>query len=121
MNVRLMWMGCHGILEEDYTSELTITHEGEKLGIAAEGARLARRAECDRIVSREDFPEHGHGAISSREAELLEDVFIRDDEFLHGGFHLVMADESEASHLRWFKWDFKVDVSIFYSSTFHFH
>jgi hypothetical protein len=90
-------VGRERVREEDDTADVREAELRADLRIAAERARGTRRAEV-RILA-EDGAQHLHGRIGAGEAELAQHGRVLLDEILHGGLHVVMRDEGEATHV----------------------
>jgi hypothetical protein len=97
INVGLVAMRTHGILEEEHTTQPSTTHEKYELSISSERTRLARGTKDDVRFSLEDFLEHGHGAVGTGKTELLENVLVGDNELLHRCLRLIARYEGEAT------------------------
>ena len=112
INVGLVGMGTHGILEEEHITQPSTTHEIYELSISSEWTRLARGTKEDVTFSLEDVLEHGHGAVGTGKTELLENVLVGDNELLHRCLHLIVRYEGEATHLGRGKGRIKVIIMV---------
>ncbi len=121
LNVSLVWMGAHWVLEEQDSSQVSACHERHKFGVTTERTGLAGGTENDIGFVLEYLGEHLHGALGSCQAELFQNVLVLKDKVLHSGFHPVVGNESEAAHIIWTKGRLKVmdAVGAFCAALFH--